>query len=71
MKVLITGTSRGIGRGVAEEFLAHGHTVIGMDVSEGTLHHDSYTHIVADISCGELPCIDGVLKMRYPIPLRE
>lgn len=31
MKVLITGTSRGIGKAIAELFLQQNHTVIGID----------------------------------------
>ena len=31
MKVLITGTSSGIGRNAALEFLGKGHTVLGVD----------------------------------------
>jgi hypothetical protein len=34
MKVLITGTSQGIGRAVAELFLEKGHCVVGIDRQE-------------------------------------
>ncbi len=62
MKVLITGTSRGIGRATAEKFLAMGHEVIGLDTEENTIARSgSYTHFVADISKTEtLPDIDGI-----------
>ena len=60
MKVLITGTSSGIGRGIAQEFLAHGDRVIGLDVCESTIGHENYMHIVTDIWKGDLPEIDGV-----------
>lgn len=37
MVVLITGTSRGIGREAALRFIRDGHTVIGMDVCDSTI----------------------------------
>lgn len=60
MKVVITGTSCGIGRAIAEKFVQMGHTVVGIDVQNATLHHDNYTHFVADIASGPLPQIEGV-----------
>ena len=32
MRVLITGTNSGIGKGIADKFLKEGHTVIGIDL---------------------------------------
>ena len=55
MKVLITGTSRGIGLACALKYLKEGHEVIGMDVCPDPLSsRPGYTHIVADIT-GALP----------------
>ena len=60
MKVLITGTSRGIGRACALLYLSKGHTVIGIDRNESSItDQERYTHIQADIT-GDLPVIDGV-----------
>lgn len=61
MKVLITGTSRGIGRACAMKYLAEGHEVIGLDLCGSTIHQEQarYCHYVADIT-GPLPEISGV-----------
>lgn len=60
MKVVVTGASRGIGKGIAEEFLRHEHEVIGLDVLPSSIVHPQYRHIVSDIFRGDLPDIDGV-----------
>ena len=49
MKVLITGTSQGIGLAVAKLFLQKGHTVIGIDRQAAALENDNYLHYQADV----------------------
>lgn len=49
MKTLITGTSQGIGKALAQIFLDNGHHVIGIDRQEASIVNDNYTHIRCDI----------------------
>lgn len=37
MKILITGTSYGIGKAIANEFINNGHQVIGIDKEGSTI----------------------------------
>lgn len=61
MKVLITGTSQGIGRAICQLFLDKGHKVIGFDKNEGNIINDNYTHYQIDIrDYDKLPEISGV-----------
>ncbi len=55
MNILITGTSRGIGRAIALKFLDSGHAVLGLDRLPSSIDHPSYTHAQADILTGTLP----------------
>ncbi len=59
MKVLITGTSRGIGLALVEKYALMGHEVIGFDINESGYKAPNYTHMIVDIT-GDLPEIDGV-----------
>ena len=60
MKIVVTGSSNGIGKAIAQKFLDCGHTVIGIDKIQSTLSHAMYTHIIADVFSSELPKVDGV-----------
>lgn len=61
MKVLITGTSQGIGRAICQLFLDKGHEVIGFDRNEVNMISDNYTHYQIDIrDYDKLPEISGV-----------
>ena len=61
MKVLITGTSQGIGRAIAVRFLAAGHAVYGIDRQAASIAHEAYVHFTCDVRDKEnLPAIEDV-----------
>lgn len=49
-KVLITGTSNGVGKAAAKKFLSKGLNVVGLDIRPATIAHDNYTHYICDVS---------------------
>lgn len=61
MKVMITGTSQGIGKAIAEHFLANGYSVVGIDRQESSISHSSYLHYVCDVRDKDnLPSVDDI-----------
>ena len=61
MKILITGTSQGIGKAIAEVFIKNEHTVIGIDRQNATIQDKNYKHFKCDIRDYEnLPNINDV-----------
>lgn len=64
MKIVITGTSSGMGLEIARNFANKGHEVHGIDLlpmSDPLLHDLNYTHYIANVCEKDtLPDIDGV-----------
>ena len=61
MKVLITGTSQGIGKAIAEIFLENNHEVVGFDRNPASIINDKYTHYICDIrDYNELPELNDI-----------
>lgn len=60
MKVLVTGTSNGIGKAIAQKFLSCGHEVIGIDIQPSAIKNSDYLHIQRDIFSDTLPEIKNV-----------
>lgn len=50
MKILITGSSSGIGKEAALKYLNNGHEVFGFDLKEATIKNPNYHHYICDIA---------------------
>lgn len=61
LKVLITGSSNGIGKATAEKFLKEGHIVYGIDILDKTIENENYIHFKKDVrNVDELPDIEDI-----------
>lgn len=60
MRVIISGTSRGIGREIAKKFLSFGHKVFGIDILPSSISDENYTHYQKDIRDDDLPKLDRI-----------
>jgi len=58
--MLITGSSRGLGRALSEHYLQRGWTVVGASRSDATLEHPAYTHHALDV--GDEPAVLGLFR---------
>jgi 3-oxoacyl-[acyl-carrier protein] reductase len=47
---LVTGSRKGLGRFIAEHYLAKGHVVVGCSRDESDLVHERYRHFQADVA---------------------
>lgn len=66
MRVLITGTSSGVGKAAAMKFLQMGHEVIGIDIKPASIRNEAYVHFIVDVSRAEdlpyIPAIDIIVN---------
>ena len=61
MNILITGTSRGLGKYIAENLLMQGHEVYGCSYSFACeIEHENYTHFKVDVRSEQ--AVKGMFK---------
>jgi 3-oxoacyl-[acyl-carrier protein] reductase len=65
MIIVITGTSRGIGKELAEYYLEEGNLVYGCSRGDSTIYHELYTHFSIDIS--DEKSVSSMIKFIYSI----
>ncbi|MBR2525244.1 SDR family oxidoreductase [bacterium] len=58
MKVIVTGSSGGIGKAVSNRFISLGHFVYGFDIKQSAINNDLYHHFNVDIK--NLSCLPDI-----------
>ena len=60
-RILITGSSKGIGKATSEYFLEKGFEVYGLDLLKASIKNEKYYHYICDIKdIDSLPDIEGI-----------
>jgi 3-oxoacyl-[acyl-carrier protein] reductase len=69
--VLITGTSRGLGKALAEQFLKEGLVVYGCSRQASTIDHQDYRHFTVDVSDepGVVSMLKQITALKVPVNL--
>lgn len=69
--VLITGTSRGLGKALAEQFLKEGLVVYGCSRQVSTIDHQDYSHFTVDVSDepGVISMLKQIASTKVPVNL--
>lgn len=69
--VLITGTSRGLGKALAERFLNSGLAVFGCSRQASTIDHSDYVHFVVDVGdeSSVVSMIKQIAAFKVPVNL--
>lgn len=60
MNIVISGSSRGIGRAITERFLQNGDRVFGLDIETAAVKHPQYRHFLCDVRDGEFPVLPKI-----------
>ncbi|MCL2862181.1 MAG: SDR family oxidoreductase [Firmicutes bacterium] len=61
MKILITGTTQGIGNAIAKKFLSEGHEVIGFDIKPCLIKNKNFIFHKVDVSDkSQFPCLEHI-----------
>lgn len=50
MKIIVTGSSNGMGKEICRKFLDQGHNVVGLDIQDSDISMPNYTHVCCDVS---------------------
>jgi 3-oxoacyl-[acyl-carrier protein] reductase len=64
---LVTGARKGLGRALAEHYVALGHEVVGCSRKPAEWEHPQYRHVLADVAADNLIANAGVAAMNHAL----